>query len=215
VSQIDSSRSADASANFCNLLQRAKLGEAGAVDRLFQRYRPYLRVVCSLRLPQLCQQREDASDIVQHTLIDANRGLPDFRGESEAAFEIWMARLLDRNILQSIRKHTAGKRDVRRELKEVDPADTATLAWHSETSNARSAESTIFRGEMALQLAQQLESLPEPQRLAVELRYLGQMPLKRIAEYMGKTPGAVAGLIYRGIEHLRESWPPEFGDIVR
>ena len=69
-----------------------------------------------MRLPQLLQKREDESDIVQHTLMDATRGLPEFRGETEAEFEAWIAKLLERNILQSVRRHTADKRDVRREV---------------------------------------------------------------------------------------------------
>jgi hypothetical protein len=32
--------------------------------------------------------------------------------------------------------------------------------------------------------------------------------LKTIAEYMGKSTGAVAGLIRRGVESLRELLPP-------
>ena len=75
-----------------------------------------------MRLPQLCQKREDESDIVQHTLMDATRGLPEFRGETEAEFEAWMSRLLERNILQSVRRHTADKRDVRREVIDQESA---------------------------------------------------------------------------------------------
>jgi RNA polymerase sigma-70 factor (ECF subfamily) len=166
-------------------------------------------MICSLQLPQLCQRREDASDIVQHTLIDAMRGLPEFRGETEVEFEAWAARLLERNILQTIRRHTAAKRDVRREQIDWDPLNSAQLVWHS-MATGTSPESLIFRGEAALDLALALERLPEDQRLAVELRYLGQKHLKTIAEYMGKSTGAVAGLIRRGVERLRAVLPHEF-----
>jgi RNA polymerase sigma-70 factor (ECF subfamily) len=176
---------------------------------LFARYRPYLRVICALQLPQLCQRREDASDIVQHTLIDAMRGLAEFRGETEVEFEAWAGRLLERNILQTIRRHTAAKRDIRREELDWNPNESAQLVWHSMAVGPRSPESLIFRGEAALDLALSLERLPEDQRMAVELRYLGQKPLSTIAEHMGKTTGAVAGLIRRGVESLRDVLPPE------
>jgi RNA polymerase sigma-70 factor (ECF subfamily) len=192
------------------LVRRAKGGDGAAAELLFARYRPYLRVICALQLPQLCQKREDASDIVQHTLIDAMRGLAEFRGETEQDFEAWTGRLLERNILQTIRRHTAAKRDIRREQIDWDPLDSAQLIWHSMAAGASTAESIIFRGEAALDLALALERLPEDQRLAVELRYLGQKHLKTIAEYMGKSTGAVAGLIRRGVESLRDVLPPEF-----
>lgn len=194
------------------LIRRARLADVAATDLLFARYRAYLRVVCSVQLPQFCQKREDESDIVQHTLMDAARGLPEFRGETEAEFEAWMSRLLERNILQSVRRHTADKRDVRREVMDQNPHDSATLIWHDQAEES-SFSSKLFRGEAALQLAQALERLPEDQRIAVELRYLGQQSLKSIAEYMTKTTGAVAGLIRRGVENLREVMPPEFGDL--
>jgi RNA polymerase sigma-70 factor (ECF subfamily) len=165
-----------------------------------------------VQLPQFCQKREDESDIVQHTLMDATRGLPEFRGETEAEFEAWMSRLLERNILQSVRRHTADKRDVRREVIDQNPHDSATLVWHAEAQES-SFSSKMFRGEAALQLARALEQLPEDQRIAVELRYLGQQSLKSIAEYMTKTTGAVAGLIRRGVEGLREIVPAELGEL--
>jgi RNA polymerase sigma-70 factor, ECF subfamily len=195
------------------LIHRAKQGDSVAVELLFRRYRPYLRLVCSVQLPRLFQKREDESDIVQHTLMDATRGLPEFRGETEAEFEAWMSRLLERNILQSVRRNTADKRDIRREAVDQSPHDSASLVWHNQVTDSTSLNSKVFRGEAALQLADALEKLPADQRIAVELRYLGQQPLKFIAEYMGKTTGAVAGLIRRGIESLRDLVPPEFGEI--
>jgi len=194
------------------LIRLAQKGDAAATELLFQRYRPYLRVQCSIQLPRICQKREDESDIVQHTLIDATRGLIDFRGESEAEFEAWMLRLLERNILQSVRRNTADKRDVRREAVDQNPHDSATLVWHA-NANESSVSNSIFRGEAALQLAYALDQLPDEQRIAVELRYLGQQPLKAVAEYMDRTTGAVAGLIRRGVEQLKQIVPPEFREI--
>jgi RNA polymerase sigma-70 factor (ECF subfamily) len=193
------------------LICGAKQGDERSASLLFQRYRPYLRVLCALQLPQLCQRREDESDIVQQTLMDATRGLPEFRGSTEVEFEAWIARLLERNILQSVRRNTAGKRDVRREVIDQNPHDSATLMWHADSGQS-SIGNRIFRGEAALQLAYALDQLPDEQRIAVELRYLGQQPLKDIAEYMSKTTGAVAGLIRRGVESLKDIVPPEFGE---
>jgi RNA polymerase sigma-70 factor (ECF subfamily) len=205
--------SSNPSGSFGELVRRAKGGEEAAAELLFSRYRPYLRVICALQLPRLCQRREDASDIVQHTLVDAMQGLSEFRGETEVAFEAWTARLLERNILQSMRRHTAEKRDIRRETIDWDPLDSAQLVWHSIAGTGTSPESMIFRGEAALDLALALEKLPEDQRLAVELRYLGQQPLQAIAKYMAKTTGAVAGLIRRGVENLRDVLPPQLGEL--
>ncbi len=197
------------------LLQQAKRGEPAARESLLARYRPYLRVVCALRLPQLCQKREDPSDIVQLALIDAAGALGDFRGGSEGEFEAWILQLLERNILQSVRRNTSAKRDVRRETTDGQHSDAAQFVWHTIADDGSSPASSIIRGEAALSLAEALQRLPEDQRLAVELRYLGHYSLKSIAEYMEKSTGAVAGLIRRGVDGLRRVLPAELAEVTR
>ena len=129
---------------------------------------------------------------------------------SEACLDL--LKLLERNLLQSARLNTAGKRDVRREVTEQNGESSAQLVWHSLANAGGSPQSSVFRGEAALHLAQALEQLPEDQRIAVELRYLEQQPIKVIAEQMEKSPAAVAGLIRRGVESLRPLVPHELGD---
>ncbi|MBM4094544.1 MAG: sigma-70 family RNA polymerase sigma factor, partial [Planctomycetes bacterium] len=69
----------------------------------------------------------------------------------------------------------------------------------------------FIRGEKALRVAELLQSLPADQRDAVHFRHLMGWPLKKIAEHMGVTESAVAGLLYRALNKLRrtmscESW---------
>ena len=59
------------------------------------------------------------------------------------------------------------------------------------------------RHEQAVRLAAILATLPEPQRLAVELRHLHGWTLNEIAEHLNKTPSAVASLLHRGLARLR------------
>lgn len=207
----DSQSPSQSQGKFADMLARVKHGDPAAAQIFFERYRPYLRVICALQLPRLCQHREDASDIVQQTLIDAARGIVALRGQTQGEFEGWLATLLERNILQSVRRNTAERRDVRREAADLQISDSAQLVWQSLHGDQLSPESVIFLGEAALQLAEALEHLPEDQRTAIELRYLGQEPLKSIAEQMSMTTGAVAGHLRRGLENLRKSLPPDLG----
>ena len=47
-------------------------------------YRSYLRLLARAQLDGRVQQRVDASDIVQETLLEAHRSREQFRGESTA-----------------------------------------------------------------------------------------------------------------------------------
>jgi RNA polymerase sigma-70 factor (ECF subfamily) len=194
------------------LVARCRQGDSLASGHLMASYRPYLRLLAGQRLPKLLAKRADASDIVQQTLIDAVRGLPDFRGQTEAEFTAWMVRLLERNLLQSARLNMAAMRDVRREAQEQAEDGSARLVWHGTMNDGSNPQQSVFRGEAALHLAQALEQLPDEQRRAVELRYLEQQTLEAIARELEKTTAAVAGLIARGVEALRRLMPKEFGE---
>jgi RNA polymerase sigma-70 factor (ECF subfamily) len=194
------------------LIARCQQGDPQAEGLLLAAYRPYLRLVARQRLPKLLLKRADASDIVQQTLVDAVGGLPNFRGQSEAELTAWMIRLLERNLLQNTRLNLAAMRDVRREDQGHAADDSAQLVWHEVAGRDSSPQSSVFRGEAALLLAQALEQLPDQQRLAVQLRYLEQQTLESIAQEMDKTAAAVAGLIARGVEGLRRLLPKGLGD---
>lgn len=194
------------------LLDLARQGERAARDRVLSLYRPYLRLVVGRKLPKLVSRRIDGSDIVQHTLMDAERGLSDFRGATEPELTAWMITLLERNLLQCIRSNTAEKRDVRREARELGDG-SAELIWHGISCDGSTPESNVFRGEAALLLAQALEQLPEAQRMALERRFLGQQSLKAIAEEMQRTESSVAGLIRRGLAAIQAFLPAELGEL--
>ena len=60
--------------------------------------------------------------------------------------------------------------------------------------------------EQLLRLAETLARLPAAQRTALELRYLHEPPwaLAAIARHLNRTDKAVAGLLCRGLQQLRE-----------
>ena len=58
-------------------------------------------------------------------------------------------------------------------------------------------------------MAESLSMLPEPQRRAIELHHLEGKPLAEIADLLGSTKGAVAGLLHRGLKTLRTLLKPQ------
>jgi RNA polymerase sigma-70 factor, ECF subfamily len=196
------------------LVERSRSGDHAATDQLMTAYRPYLRLLACRRLPTFINKRVDGSDIVQQTLIDAMHGLNQFRGQTEGEFTAWMLKLLERNLLQSARLNTAERRDIRREVQEYGGSGSAQLLWRPTVSDGSNPQNSVFRGESALLLAEALEQLPEDQRMAVELRYLGQQSLRAIAEEMERSVGSVAGLIRRGVEALQAFLPAELGELT-
>ena len=60
------------------MLDRAKQGEADAVERLLTTHREPLRRMIDMRLDPALAARVDASDIVQDVLLEAHRRLSDY-----------------------------------------------------------------------------------------------------------------------------------------
>jgi RNA polymerase sigma-70 factor (ECF subfamily) len=61
-----------------------------------------------------------------------------------------------------------------------------------------------MRGEMAIRLAAEIESLPDDQRDAVRLRHLEGWSIGELAVHFDRSESAVAGLLKRGLRRLRD-----------
>ena len=55
-----------------------------------------------------------------------------------------------------------------------------------------------------------LRSLPEEYRLPLTLRYIAGADYEAIQMQLGLTNGSLRGLLYRGLQMLRDKLPPEF-----
>jgi RNA polymerase sigma-70 factor (ECF subfamily) len=147
----------------------------------------------------------DLSGIVQQTLWEGHQALGPSASPGKAQLAALLRRLLANNLADEVRKCYAEKRDAHRE-RSLDAAlesssarlEAFLVADHS--SPSQRAE----RNEELLRLAGELERLPPAQRQAVELHYLRGWKLEEIAQHLGRGKSAVAGLLHRGLDRLRE-----------
>lgn len=188
-----------------DLISGAQQGNEDAVNCLFDEYRPLLRLLAEQAVGPKMKRREDASDIVQQTEFEAFRAIREFRGQTEPEFSAWIKQILRRNVSNLVRDNWAAKRDQRREQYLDDTGQSVSLTWFAPRGGQFSSPSQhVIRAEAALHLAKALDELPEQQRIAVRMRHLEGCSLDEISVSMGKTPHAVAGLIRRGLQALRE-----------
>ena len=126
-----------------------------------------------------------------------------FLGSEEPEFVAWLVRILERNVQETIRRHTVvQKRALNREQPLAEDRRGDADQRHA-ASKQSSPSQRAMRGEDAVRLARYLEDLPDSQREAVRLRHLEGWSLGRIAEHIGRSEEAVAGLIKRGLQNLR------------
>jgi RNA polymerase sigma-70 factor (ECF subfamily) len=177
----------------------------GADTDSLEQYRPYLRLLVRLEVGPRLQGKLDPSGVVQQTLLEAHREREVFLALPEARRRAWLRQVLANNLADEIRQLGARKRNVGREqsLQEALAESSARLeAWLAAEQPSPSAR--LIRQEYLLRMSQALEQLPDEQRQAIELHHLRGQTLAEVAAGLGRSRGAVAQLIFRGLRRLRE-----------
>jgi RNA polymerase sigma-70 factor (ECF subfamily) len=185
------------------LLDAAQAGSAEALGELLEDYRAYLTVLAQRYLDSRLRGRLDAADIVQITFLEAQRDLPNFRGRQIEELLGWLRHILRNNVASAHQKHIyTQKRSAGREVSN-SPTDSRPAFTELAPSETTSPSQRMMRDEASVFLADCLGELPDTQREALRLRYVEGQSLKEIATEMRKSEMAVAGLLKRGLQALR------------
>jgi RNA polymerase sigma-70 factor (ECF subfamily) len=166
------------------------------------RFRPYLLFLAATWDRRL-QQKLDASDLVQQTLLLAHRGIDQFRGDSDEELAAWLRKILANVLIEQRRYLERDKRQVARErsLDEVLAESSRRMAGFA--GDDRSPSEIVEFNERALQVAAAMEELPRDQLEVLVLHYWQGLSVAEISEMLGRTQPAVGGLVYRGLRTLR------------
>jgi RNA polymerase sigma-70 factor (ECF subfamily) len=168
-----------------------------------ERCRDYLLLLARLQLDPGLRGVLDPSDVVQQTLLKAHAKWDQFRGGSEGELLSWLQTILARHLADLARKHAPRLRGQERSMEAALKHSSLRLeGWLA--SDSTSVGSRAIRHEQLLRLAEALACLPEDQRTAVELKHWREAPVSEISRMMGKSPAAVASLLYRGLKTIRE-----------
>jgi RNA polymerase sigma-70 factor (ECF subfamily) len=177
-------------------------GEEKDNERPLEGYRDYLLLLARAQLGDRLRSKVEPSDIVQQSLLEAHRDRAAFRGGDVAS---WLRRILARNIANAARDLGRARRDPTRERSLEAALDQSSARVERFLADGGSSPSVrAQRNERVLLLAGALASLSDDQREAVVLRHIHGSTLAEISAAMGRTPAAVAGLLHRGLDRLRE-----------
>jgi RNA polymerase sigma-70 factor (ECF subfamily) len=169
------------------------------------RFRDYLMLLADAKLSPALRAKISSSDVVQETLLHAHQHLCQFQGRTEAELAAWLRQILLRQLIDTLRKYRSRARDIGRErpLQAEAEASSQRLEHWLATEEASPSRMAMHE-EQLFCLAGALADLPEDQRDAVELRHLQGRSVREICRHLGKSEAAVAGLLRRGLQRLRE-----------
>ena len=169
-----------------------------------ERFREYLKLLARLQLGTRLASRVEPSDVVQQTLLEAFEKRDQFRGATSAQEAAWLRKILARNVADVVRAADSLKRDVARERsldEELDQSSARLGAWLALDQPTPSGQAELH--ERAILLADALARLPERQREALILQYWQGCSLAEIGAFLDTSTSSVAGLLKRGMKHLR------------
>jgi RNA polymerase sigma-70 factor (ECF subfamily) len=170
-----------------------------------EQYRSYLHLLVRLQAEPHLQGKLDPSGVVQQTMVEAHRDRDQLQGASEAQRLAWLRRVLAHNLADEVRRLGAQRRDAGREQSLQQALEDSSVRLESWLAADQSSPiQQLLRQEQLVLLAEALEQLPAEQRRAVELHHLGGQPLAEVAAELGRSRGAVAQLIFRGLGRLRQ-----------
>jgi RNA polymerase sigma-70 factor (ECF subfamily) len=182
----------------------ARAGSPEALNRLLETCRDYLLHVANNELDSRLQGKVGASDIVQESLIQAQRDIPAFRGTTEPELLAWLRGIL-LNDLNDVRRrffHSA-KRDVDREVRLAGDSRQAQPAIDPAASGATPAAAAIAREETEA-LRQAIARLPEDYREVIDLRNWQLLSFAEIGRRTNRSEDAARKLWARAIERLEQ-----------
>ena len=166
------------------LVVAAILGNLEAFEQLVVRYRPAV-----VRLARSIVGVDHAEDVAQDSLLLAFKALPTI--EEPRKFAAW---------LSAITRHRAtrfGKSESTHMAKRV-PLDEALL------EKIEALGRTLKEKERDEEMIKALDNLPADYAMPLRLRFLDEMPLERIAAFMGVPLSTVKWRIHHGKKMLRE-----------
>jgi RNA polymerase sigma-70 factor, ECF subfamily len=189
------------------LLRDAAEGDLTAVRCLLERHRDRLRRMIAARMDRRLAPRLDPSDVVQETLADAARKLPDYLRDRPLPFYPWLHRLAADRLARTHRDHVASTvRGIGREEPFDGPShDEATVARLVDrmTANDTTPGRRAAREERQLLLAAAIARMDEADREVLGLRYLDQLAFDEIAAVLEIGLSAVKMRHLRALERLR------------
>jgi RNA polymerase sigma-70 factor (ECF subfamily) len=180
-------------------------------ESMLEQFRPYLLLFARLHLDARLRGKLDASDVVQNTLCEACQSPERFHGRSAGEVAGWLRQALIHQMSRAVRDLGRARRNVARERsldEALDDSSARLEAWLAAEQSSPSAQAE--HGEQTIRLTAAVEALPDAQREAVVLHYLHGRTLRQVAQSLGRSEAAVAGLLQRGLKELRKVLcPPE------
>jgi RNA polymerase sigma-70 factor (ECF subfamily) len=183
------------------LVSEAQAGNRSALEDLFRRYLPVVRNIVAMRMGLRLRQLVDSDDLVQEALLRVFQSIGRFDHKAEGSFRHWLARCVERQVIDSAKRLKAQKRGGGRVRPFSDYESEMTLVSIPASGDPRPSE-IIYGQELEERLEVALLKMNERQREWIILRQLCGMSYAEIAEVTGVKEPTVRRTVARALKKL-------------
>lgn len=184
-----------------------KLDSATLVARLAAQA-PAMRAFLSGRIPAPLRGCVSEDDILQDAWIRAHRTAGNFRFTGAGSFEAWLKTIVRSQLAANLRAAGRLKRGGNRpQLRERRKSSFGGLLDDLAGPWRRPSSAVQVRDASEL-LNASLAALDEDRRRVLELHYIDEHPVERVAELLGVTVAGVHSLLYKAKNELRNLLGP-------
>jgi len=185
------------------LLLSARGGDEQAFGQLAERMRRYLMLVADRQLDPQLRRRVGASDLVQETLVRAQKHLEQFEGQSEAALRAWLRQMVLHSASNARRTHReCKKRDQRREVA-IGTGESSLGGMDALAAQQETPSKVLSAREEEERLLAALEQLRPRDKQVIELRNFERQSFSEIGVALQLSAGSARKVWLRAIERLR------------
>ena len=188
-----------------DMVQRAKAGDGGALDRLFEAYAPALRSAIDANLSPEWRRLFDTDDVLVEALAEAYRSINAFEYRGPGSFLAWLKQIAMRDLTDEARKYLTAKREGERRT--ISGSTDSLVRFTAAIADSQQATPSqiVMREEAVKQAADAMSRLPGDQREAVQRCDLDGASVAEVAAAMAITPNHVRVLRCRAFGRLREA----------
>lgn len=180
------------------LVRRAREGDYGAFEQLFERHRTLVYRFAY----QMTSRRDDAEDLVQEAFVRAYQNLHRYR--DEAKFTTWLLR-----ILTNLCTDQARMSQRRTALEQQEAA--GALDWMTQ-GDTEDPVANLEEDRRKLALRKALNALPAHHRTMIVLRDIEEKEYPEIAQILNCTVGGAKLRVLRARRALRDRIAPLLGE---
>ncbi len=175
------------------LVERARSGDQQAFEQLCLGLRERLLATIRSRMGAAARQGTEPEDVLQALFVRALKSIQRFEWRGDGSFCRWLESIAIHVTLDAVRRQ--GRRTVLRIDRDL-------------TGDGASPSKGIRRRERVDRLEVSMKALSPDYRTVLRLARMDGLPIKEIAEQMGRTESAVHNLLLRATKQLRQT----FGD---